>query len=130
MTYIHQLFVQGKFKSEEQVSSEFGLSKLRFNSLKSAMPDYLKVFFMEKCQNLPFFPLRPHKYDVCVNTSKSLASTIYKELNGDMSIINGKYLKWIAECGDDFVEGTCEFGQLHKDVYSVTNIVKFRKFSI
>ena len=45
LKFVHQLFCDREFKTHEQVWDEFGLTKLRYNSLKMAIPKYLKVYF-------------------------------------------------------------------------------------
>ena len=38
LLYVHQLFSDKMYKSFDQVNCELGLTKLRYNSLKSALP--------------------------------------------------------------------------------------------
>ena len=47
LKYVYQLFENGCFKDFEVVQEQFGLSKLRYNSLKSAIPREWKIFFCE-----------------------------------------------------------------------------------
>ena len=44
LIYIHQLFEDQNFKSAKQVSQEYGLTLLRYNSLKSAIPGSYRDF--------------------------------------------------------------------------------------
>ena len=46
LRYVYQLFSDQKFKSDEQVRIEFGLTKMRYNSLKTAIPKEWKEFFI------------------------------------------------------------------------------------
>ena len=45
LKYVHQLFDSGVFKSNEALIQEFGLTSMRINSLKSALPKEWKEFF-------------------------------------------------------------------------------------
>ena len=47
-----------RFKSDEQVLEEFGLTQLRYNSLKSAIPREWKDFF-EQNEISTFLPIPP-----------------------------------------------------------------------
>ena len=56
LKYVHQLFENKKFKSQQEVWQQYGLTKLRFNSLKVAIPTYFKEFFY----NIPEGNIYPH----------------------------------------------------------------------
>ena len=45
LLYVHQLYENQKFKSEQKVWEQYGLTTLRYNSLKVALPTGLKSFF-------------------------------------------------------------------------------------
>ena len=76
-----------------------------------------------------FFPLRPHKYDLCIGTeNKRLSHEIYTQMAEGAMLLHSKYVKWLADCGQTFVEGLYQFGLLHTDIYRCTNIAKFRSF--
>ena len=94
--YVHQLFGDDmKWKTDQQVWEEFGLSYLSFNSLKSAIPQKWKTFFMETNKGT-YLPLAPTKYDQCINVYKqNFSRRVYKALQDDVMIIHGKYLRWI-----------------------------------
>ena len=47
LKYVYELFENGSFKSEQQVRQQYGLTVLRFNSLKTAIPDKWKKYFYE-----------------------------------------------------------------------------------
>ena len=124
--YVHQLYENRSFKTHELVYQEFGLSKLRYNSLKLAIPKAWKEYFgtYEKSQ---YMPLPPHIYDTCIER-KGLASQIYKFMSDDVIRIHNKYLKWNQELNGDFCQGICEFAKMHLSIYVVTNISKYRSF--
>ena len=104
-----------------------GITVLRYNSLKSAVPADWKAFYQELVQSA-FRPLPPSNYYSSLVESKSLSSKVYKLLLDDVLLIHPKYLKWRQELGEDFSEDLLSFGMKHKDIYRVTNIPKFRSF--
>ena len=128
LIYVHQLFHSQEYKSAEQVYREYGLTVLRYNSLKAALPKEWKDFFLAQ-HKATMFPLPPHTYDMYIHGSeKKLASKVYNFLAEDVLLIHNKYLKWKQELGQDFSESLVEFGRMHLEFYKVTNITKFRSF--
>ena len=126
LRYVYQLFENKQYKSEYQVWEEFGLTKLRFNSLKKAIPKEWKTFFTTNMVQ-QFFPMPPHNFDMCQRQYK-LASSIYEYLADDCTQLYGKYSKWTMELGTPLCEDIFTFGRLHQQIYKVTNIVKYRSF--
>ena len=126
MKYVYQLFDQGHFKSVNRVSIEFGITVLQYNSLKYAIPLEWKEFFK---QNAPqtFFPLAPHNLDR-VSQERSLSRIIYSYLNGNISLLHSKFVKWNEDLSEDIAEGLYEFGRLHLNRYSLTNVPRLRSF--
>ena len=128
LKYIHQLFEDQQFKTDERVKREFNLSTLRYNSLKTAIPKAW-ITFLEENHAGSFSPLAPHNYDECVHSMRtSLASRIYKFMMDDVMILHNKYMKWREEIGVNFCQGLRDFGDLFKDIYRITNIPKYRSF--
>ena len=128
LKYIHQLFEGHSFKTDHKVWEEFGLTKLRFNSLKLAIPQEWKDFFVTK-EKSEYFPLSPHNIQsLSAQSSKGVSSRIYKYISGDAIRLHGKYLKWIQEEGSDFIDTLCDFKEEHQKIFVTTNIVKFRSF--
>ena len=128
LEYVYQLFEQGRFISFEKAKYQFGLTRLRYNSLKVAIPKEWKSFFTQTPYQ-QFSPIPPHNYDTCVNVYQGKFSRIvYRYLQDDVMVIHNKYIKWLMEVGTDFTEGILEFGKLHKDIYKITNIAKYRSF--
>ena len=62
LVYVHQLFEGGEFISAQKAWELYKLSKIRFNSLKSALPRDWKAFFQKENKKI-FLPLQPHNYD-------------------------------------------------------------------
>ena len=126
LRYVYQLFEKGCFKSFDLVWEQYGLSKLRYNSLKAAIPESWKEFF---CTNpvSTFFPLPPHNYDMMLNKA-NFTKEVYNFIAGDASLFDYKYRKWEQELGVCICDSIWQFGQLHMDVYSITNIAKYRSF--
>ena len=88
LKYVHQLFEHQRFKSEHQVWTEFKLTKLRYNSLKMAIPKTWKQFFQTTHPNV-YNSIPPHNYDMCIYI-KNLSSKVYKCINGDLLLIHSK----------------------------------------
>ena len=127
LKYVHQLFEGCKFRPAIQLWEDYGLTQLRYNSLKCALPASWKSFFTthEKSQ---YFPLPPLNFDTSINNPGSLSTKIYKEINGDILHIVNKYRKWESDLGEEITEGIYEFAQLHTEIYKVTNVPKLRSF--
>ena len=112
-------------KTEEQVFEEFRLNQMQFNSLKCAIPKYIKEYHEEFEPQL-YMPIPGHNYDIVSGKGK-LASYVYEAINRDLLLIHNKMLKWNADlCNVDL--SITEFAKLVKDTYAVTNIAKFRSF--
>ena len=78
---------------------------------------------------IEYMPLPPHNYDQAIHVyKKGFSQKVYKYLSEDTFILYNKYLKWTNEIGDTFCEDVVKFGQLHKDIYKVTNVPKYRSF--
>ena len=123
LIYVHQLFQQGQYKSNKQVWEEFKLPIMRYNSLKAAIPASLRDFY---CQNLIPYPIAPHTYDQALNFKQGWSKKVYQYINGDISLISNKYVKWTQEMGQEFSEDIYNFGKLHLEMYRTTNIAKYR----
>ena len=126
LLYLHQLFQDGCFKPAEQVLQEFGLTTMRYNSLKSSIPFEWKDFFQDTGKEL-FLPLRPHSYHKVLR-EKHLSQKIYRFIAEDVMIVHNKYLKWRIELGESLCGSLCEYGYEHKVLYKVTNVAKYRSF--
>ena len=128
LQFVFQLFKDGNYKTKEQVSCEYGLTVLRFNALKTAIPKEWKEYFCSWKES-QFSPLPPHNYDMCVNnTIKGLSKRVYQFLSDDIMLVHGKYMKWRQDIDSDFCEGLWDFRRMFIDVYRVTNVPKYRSF--
>ena len=58
LMYVHQLFEQGEYKTPQQVQQQYGLTMLRYNGIKTAMPKEWKKFFRGN-EVATFSPLPP-----------------------------------------------------------------------
>ena len=47
LKYVYQLFQDKQFKNFECMHQEYGITVMRYNSLKAAIPEYMRKFFME-----------------------------------------------------------------------------------
>ena len=126
LLYVHQLFQDRKFKSDEQVRQEYGLSLLRYNAVKSAMPKEWKEYFYENHLSV-YSPLPPHTYDTCLHT-QNLSKQIYSFLSEDAMLLHSKFMKWRQDLDNVYDETLVEFAQQHLDIYKVTNVPKYRSF--
>ena len=128
LMYIHQLFSNQKFKTYQEVEREFGLTKLRYNSLKIALPQQWKNFFTEHSKST-YFPIPPHNFDQCIcKNISSTSRTVYKYLSEDITTIHYKFTKWTQELGEDICENIWSFNQLFLDIHKLTNVAKYRSF--
>ena len=74
-------------------------------------------------------PLPPHNYDTCINTwDRGTSRVVYKYINQNPFITHNKYLKWSEELGGNFCQDILQFEALHKNIYKVTNVAKYRSF--
>ena len=126
LKYVHQLFENQQFKLYQQVKREYGLTELRFNSLKMAIPREWRSFFMTNPKST-FMPLPPHNFDIMVNGGLT-SSKIYRLLSQDMLVIHNKYIKWYQEVGSDIFGSLYDFKEQHRTIYKVTNVPKYRSF--
>ena len=128
LKYVYQLFKEGRYKTENEMWSEFGLSSLRYNSLKVSLPRDWRDFFLVNSQK-DFLPVSPHNYDLSCNVyGKKWIKTVYNLMAEDVLLVHNKFIKWKAELGSEFCETVTDFGQLCLDIYRITNIAKYRSF--
>ena len=129
LKYVHQLFDNNmEFISYETAKLLYGLSKLRFNSLKVSIPVEWKTFFMT-VPKISYFPLPPSNYDIEIESRRGLSRRVYKYISEDATILNNKFVKWSQELGEDICEGgVYGFAKIHSKMYKVTNVIKFRSF--
>ena len=131
LKFVHQLFKDGEFITFEEANEVYGLSKLRFNSLKVSIPQNWKDFFYQKRESIIFTPTPPHNYDKFIITNgRGMSQEIYRVLQEDILLIHSKYIKWRLEIPGDWSFGTAliDFGNLHKSIYKITNVAKYRSF--
>ena len=126
LLYVHQLFDEQNFKSQDRVYQEYGLSMMQYNSLKSTIPAEWRTFFSLNPKSA-YFPLPPHKYDQCLN-QVNFSKSVYKLLSGDIMSVHSKYIKWRIDLQQDFCEGILDFRRMITSIYSVSNVAKFRSF--
>ena len=126
LKFVYQLFESGDFKSDQQVQTEFGLSTLRFNSLKSVIPSNWKEHF-RVITKYTFLPIPPSVYDTAL-LDKNLASHIYKTLLEDRIMLHPKFLKWKDELGGQYDEAFSDFIEHFRSIYRISNVAKYRSF--
>ena len=128
LVFVYQLFENQEFKSFSRIQEEYGLSAMRYNSLKSAVPkDWTRYFLATpiKC----FSPLPPNNYQMLVAKSeKHFSQTVYRFLSEDITLTHSKYIGWRRELGAEMDETLYDFRYLHLDIYRITNIAKYRSF--
>ena len=66
LKYVYQLFEGMKFKTEEAVWRQYGLTKLRYNSLKVSLPVDWKQYFTTT-PRIAYFPIPPHNFDDAIH---------------------------------------------------------------
>ena len=128
LKYVCQLFSPHGYKTDQQVQDEYGLSKMRFNSLKAAIKQETRSFFQENSVGT-YMPMAPHQYDLAISVYKrKLSGIVYDYLGDDILLAHNKYISWRLEMGETLTEGICEFAKEISQVYRLTNIPKFRSF--
>ena len=128
LKYVYQLFENGKFISDKKIFEEYGLTRLRFNSLKVAIPLEWKIFFKETLR-IEYMPIPPHNYDHAIGPySKGWSSMVYNYLLDDVLLIHNKYMGWRKELGQEFDCALVDYGLLHAKIHKITNTPKFRSF--
>ena len=100
LRYIYQLFENNNLKSEQTIVQQYGITQLRYNSLKSAIPRERKTFFQETPMSC-YLPIPPPNYDTCLYVTNILQK-VYKSLAEDVMLIHNKYIKWRMELGEDY----------------------------
>ena len=113
LSYIHQLFSGSRLKSIPQLEKEFGLTLMQSNSLCSAIPSFIK----RKYASEPY---------VVVHQIAVTPRVLYEELVLDQSLLFNKWERWQQELDTD-IDYTL-FLQGFQDIYSVTNVAKYRSF--
>ena len=74
-------------------------------------------------------PLVPYNYDRCrAGLDTNLSRTVYQYIQDNVMLVHYKYVKWRQDLGTDFCESIINYGNLHKEVYKVTNVPKLRSF--
>ena len=130
LVYVHQLFENGNFKSQMGIFEEFGISIMRYNSLKSALSSEWIDFFSTH-HKLSYIPLPPHMYErFIILNGIGLTSKVYKFLSDDVMIVHHKYIKWKEELGYSFDESLWEFRYLHLEHIQSYKCRKVQKFSV
>ena len=128
LKYIEQLFRNQQYKSEQEVEQEYGLTVLRYNCLKAAIPKEWKEFFV-KTPREKYYPLPPHNYDQCINfVWINFSRKVYKFLSDDIMLLHNKYVKWRMDLGQELCESLYDFGSTFIELYRITNIAKYRSF--
>ena len=126
LKHIYQLFQSGDFKTSKQVRAEYGLTALRFNSLKAAIPSDWKEYF-RSITTYCFLPIPPSVYDISL-LDVNLASTVYKLISEDRMLLHPKFLKWRKELGSQYDDTLSDFTEHFKSIYKISNVAKYRSF--
>ena len=129
LRFVHQLFEEGGYKSLVKIQEEFGISVLRYNSLKAAVPREWRNFFTLTPLST-FCPLIPSNYDslVCRSGGESFTRKVYKYMADDVFFIRYKCIKWREELQDLFFDDILNFAKLFRNIYRITNVPKLRSF--
>ena len=128
LLYVHQLFSEGSFKENTQVWDEFGLTPIRFNSLKAAIPLDWRDFFKQTLA-AEYMPIPPHNYDRAITCwENSLSRMAYDQQRDDILLVHNKFIKWKMELGEQYDSSLMDFGRQHLDIYRTTNVPKLRSF--
>ena len=52
LKHVHQLFEEGEYKTSAKVWEQYKLTKLRYNSLKVALPSQWKNYFKDNIESV------------------------------------------------------------------------------
>ena len=128
LKFVHQLFQNMEYISEERAQRDFGLTQMNFNSIKAAMPKEWKDFFTTH-PKLCYSPIPSHNYDWCITVENfQLTKKVYKFISDDIILCHNKYVSWTQELGQCLTPGLCEFGKEHLRIYKQSNVPKYRSF--
>ena len=128
LKYVYQLFSGNGFKSENEVWNQYSLTKLRYNSLKTAIPKEWKEFFSTTLRTT-YFPIPPHNYDnYTTGGMKNLSQRVYSLVAEDCMLIHNKYLGWRKEIEENPIETLMEYREAFSYIYRITNVTKYRNF--
>ena len=126
LRYVHQLFQDNGFKTEETVCLEYGLTPLRYNSLKVAIPSEWKVFFLGK-KKIQYMPIPPHNYDN-ISLEKSLSRKVYRYIGEDRMLVHSKFLAWRIELEQRYEGTLSDFVKSIRQIPKISNVPKYRSF--
>ena len=127
LKFVHQLFELGSFKSEQVVMQDYGLTVLRYNSLKVALPQQWKAFFLKRLPQT-YLPLPPHKIDTMFNSKQGTSRTIYRQLSGDVIELHSKFIRWRDDVSENIFDTLSDYREAYQEIYRVTNVPKYRSF--
>ena len=122
--YVYQLFSNGSTISVIKAARDFKLDFIKFNAIITAIPKHWKTFFIENSRK-QHCPVRPTNYQSLISKPK-LASHIYNKLIDNENLTEQKRLSWNTELGNNLDK--IGFNKLFKEVYTITNVSKFRSF--
>ena len=125
LIYVNQLYnSEGRVKAIVTLAREFGMSIMELNSIVTALPTAWRDFFRENAK-ASYLPIRPHVYDQAVQNCK-LSATIYKEFVENPFCCLNKQQKWEQTLETQI--SLYEFTKMCNDIYTITNIPKYRSF--
>ena len=128
LKYVHQLFHNLEYKDEVQIRNEYGISVLRYNSLKAAIPAQWKLFFTSAPWG-SYLPPPPHNYDRATQVyAKGFSRIVYKYISEDAIILHNKYIKWRKELGEQGFDTFIDYRDAIIDIHKTTNIPKYKSF--
>ena len=117
LTYINQILNKGKIISYETLYNEFGLSRMQYNSLTSAMKS-LRIDMEEKQES-------EQLYDI-FKQQKFSSKWAYNRLAKESDFLLVKLIKWKDELS--FNMSLEEFKTEFRNINTTTNITKLRSF--
>ena len=128
LTYVHQLFEEGSYKTDHQVWTQYGLTKLRFNSLKAAIPKEWKEYFQHHTKT-QYMPIPPHNFNQCISIHNyNLTKKVYRSISEDRMLLHNKFMKWKIELGAEYTDTLSDYNEAHNNIMKVTNVTKYRSF--
>ena len=124
LKYVYQLFNRGFMENQQTLAQRYNISVMQYNSLVSCIPKQWVVYFQQLSLS-DYLPNTPTNYQYYKDKG-GLSKTIYNSLNGDITLLHNKAMKWNQVLGTSW--SMTELGKLHESIKSFSNHVKMRDF--
>ena len=112
LLYVHQLFREGRIKTQQEMKEEYAIDFVRYNGLIKALPPEWIIYFCKLSEGI-FLLVNLCNYD-CFKSTQHLSRLIYRNQIGDITLVQTKLGRWRTELSVEWsVE---EFTSMFDDV--------------